>query len=266
MQFLVYQILRGLKYIHSAGIIHRDLKPSNLAVNEDCELKILDFGLARQAEAEMTGYVATRWYRAPEIMLNWMHYNQTVDVWSVGCIMAELMTGKTLFPGTDHIDQLHKIMTVCGTPDQEFMAKITSEDARNYLKTVPVMKRKNLKDVLMSKMQSSSSDHHHHHHGHHSQAGSAGASAAAPASAPQLNPDAVDLLTKMLELDADRRPTATQALAHPYLAQYADPTDEPVSDTLFDDSFEDKEMDVKEWKKLIWDELESWNVSQATPC
>jgi len=101
VQFLVYQIVRGMKYVHSAGIIHRDLKPSNIAVNEDCELKILDFGLARPTENEMTGYVATRWYRAPEIMLNWMHYNQTVDLWSVGCIMAEMLTGKTLFPGTD---------------------------------------------------------------------------------------------------------------------------------------------------------------------
>lgn len=79
------------------------MKPSNIAVNEDCELKILDFGLARPTETEMTGYVATRWYRAPEIMLNWMHYNQTVDIWSVGCIMAELLTGRTLFPGTDRI-------------------------------------------------------------------------------------------------------------------------------------------------------------------
>ena len=97
VKFIVYQIMRGLKYIHSAGIIHRwqgpwiqkifwlssfrDLKPSNLAVNEDCDLKILDFGLARPTDAEMTGYVATRWYRAPEIMLNWMHYSQTVDIW-----------------------------------------------------------------------------------------------------------------------------------------------------------------------------------------
>uniref|UniRef100_A0A3B4A3N5 mitogen-activated protein kinase n=1 Tax=Periophthalmus magnuspinnatus TaxID=409849 RepID=A0A3B4A3N5_9GOBI len=103
VQFLIYQLLRGLKYIHSAGLIHRDLKPSNVAVNEDCELRILDFGLARQTDDEMTGYVATRWYRAPEIMLNWMHYNQNVDIWSVGCIMGELIKGKVLFPGSDCI-------------------------------------------------------------------------------------------------------------------------------------------------------------------
>ncbi|KAK0158562.1 hypothetical protein PV328_009547 [Microctonus aethiopoides] len=128
VQFLVYQILRGLKYIHSAGIIHRDLKPSNIAVNEDCELKILDFGLARPTENEMTGYVATRWYRAPEIMLNWMHYNQTVDIWSVGCIMAELLTGRTLFPGTDHIDHLTRVLVLCGTPTEQTLSKVTSHE------------------------------------------------------------------------------------------------------------------------------------------
>ncbi|XP_073940855.1 mitogen-activated protein kinase 11 isoform X3 [Castor canadensis] len=96
VQFLVYQLLRGLKYIHSAGIIHRDLKPSNVAVNEDCELRILDFGLARQADEEMTGYVATRWYRAPEIMLNWMHYSQAGAVhlhqWTSGLWAASWLS------------------------------------------------------------------------------------------------------------------------------------------------------------------------------
>lgn len=85
IRFLVYQILRGLKYIHSAGVIHRDLKPSNIVVNQECELKIVDFGLARQSESEMTGYVATRWYRAPEVMLNWMHYNTTSELLN-GCV------------------------------------------------------------------------------------------------------------------------------------------------------------------------------------
>uniref|UniRef100_A0A1A7ZNK0 mitogen-activated protein kinase n=3 Tax=Nothobranchius TaxID=28779 RepID=A0A1A7ZNK0_NOTFU len=136
VQFLIYQILRGLKYIHSADIIHRDLKPSNLAVNEDCELKILDFGLARHTDDEMTGYVATRWYRAPEIMLNWMHYNMTVDIWSVGCIMAELLTGRPLFPGTDHIDQLKLIMTLVGRPGQELLDKITSETVSSQNRAV----------------------------------------------------------------------------------------------------------------------------------
>ncbi|MEE6481069.1 hypothetical protein FKM82_012748 [Ascaphus truei] len=135
IQFLVYQILRGLKYIHSAGIIHRDLKPGNLAVNEDCELKILDFGLARHTDSEMTGYVVTRWYRAPEVILNWMHYTQTVDIWSVGCIMAEMFTGRPLFKGNDHLDQLTEIMKVTGTPTQDFVQKLQSPDVSKHFLT-----------------------------------------------------------------------------------------------------------------------------------
>uniref|UniRef100_A0A671YKI7 mitogen-activated protein kinase n=1 Tax=Sparus aurata TaxID=8175 RepID=A0A671YKI7_SPAAU len=137
VQFLIYQLLRGLKYIHSAGLIHRDLKPSNVAVNEDCELRILDFGLARQTDDEMTGYVATRWYRAPEIMLNWMHYNQNVDIWSVGCIMGELLKGKVLFPGTDCI-----LYQPGKSPAGLYL------QAQKYIQSLPFMPQQDLEKIF----------------------------------------------------------------------------------------------------------------------
>uniref|UniRef100_A0A8D3E1A4 mitogen-activated protein kinase n=1 Tax=Scophthalmus maximus TaxID=52904 RepID=A0A8D3E1A4_SCOMX len=211
VQFLIYQILRGLKYIHSADIIHRDLKPSNLAVNEDCELKILDFGLARHTDDEMTGYVATRWYRAPEIMLNWMHYNMTVDIWSVGCIMAELLTGRTLFPGTDHINQLQQIMRLTGTPPTSLISRMPSHEARNYISSLPNMPKRNFADVFIG-----------------------------------ANPQAVDLLEKMLVLDTDKRITA-----------YHDPDDEPEAEP-YDQSFESRELEIEEWKRLTYEEVSNF--------
>ncbi|MED6160648.1 Mitogen-activated protein kinase mmk1, partial [Stylosanthes scabra] len=110
--YFLYQILRGLKYIHSANVLHRDLKPSNLLLNANCDLKICDFGLARvTSETDfMTEYVVTRWYRAPELLLNSSDYTAAIDVWSVGCIFMELMDRKPLFPGRDHVHQLRLLM------------------------------------------------------------------------------------------------------------------------------------------------------------
>lgn len=114
LQYFLYQILRGLKYIHSANVLHRDLKPSNLLLNANCDLKICDFGLARvTSETDfMTEYVVTRWYRAPELLLNSSDYTAAIDVWSVGCIFMELMDRKPLFPGRDHVHQLRLLMEV----------------------------------------------------------------------------------------------------------------------------------------------------------
>jgi serine/threonine protein kinase len=117
VQYFVYQVLRALKYIHSANVLHRDLKPSNLLVNSNCDLKVCDFGLARGVyDSEqmrdsskrhlLTEYVVTRWYRAPEIMLACHEYDKPVDIWSTGCILAELLARKPFFPGEDYIDQV----------------------------------------------------------------------------------------------------------------------------------------------------------------
>ncbi len=113
LQYFLYQIFRGLKYIHSAGVIHRDLKPSNLLINADCLLKIGDFGMARSlsqgpegSNSLMTQYVATRWYRAPELLFSMLDYSVAMDIWSVGCILAEMIMRRQLFPGRDHMSQL----------------------------------------------------------------------------------------------------------------------------------------------------------------
>uniref|UniRef100_A0A8C7VCV4 mitogen-activated protein kinase n=1 Tax=Oncorhynchus mykiss TaxID=8022 RepID=A0A8C7VCV4_ONCMY len=247
VQFLIYQLLRGLK----------DLKPSNVAVNEDCELRvrpvtqppnsstpqtittfpnsemaitmttcvslalpqILDFGLARQTDDEMTGYVATRWYRAPEIMLNWMHYNQTVDIWSVGCIMGELLKGKVLFPGNDYIDQLKRIMEVVGTPTPDLLQKISSEHAQKYIQSLPFMPQQDLEKIFRG-----------------------------------ANPMAVDLLKRMLVLDCDGRVSASEALSHPYFSQYHDPDDEPEA-LPYDQTLESKDRTLEEWKELVFEEM-----------
>lgn len=118
--------------MHSAGVVHRDLKPSNILINENCDLKICDFGLARIQDPQMTGYVSTRYYRAPEIMLTWQKYDVEVDIWSAGCIFAEMLDGKPLFPGKDHVNQFSIITELLGTPPDDVIETICSENVRRF--------------------------------------------------------------------------------------------------------------------------------------
>ena len=174
ISYLLYQMLCGIKHLHSAGIIHRDLKPSNIVVRSDCTLKILDFGLARTAGTSfmMTPYVVTRYYRAPEVILG-MGYKENglslslvcwlkrdvplvflVDLWSVGCIFGEMIRGQVIFPGSDRekrrqgellificcfledIDQWNKIIEQLGTPTKEFLSRL-QPTVRNYVENRP---------------------------------------------------------------------------------------------------------------------------------
>lgn len=205
-QFFVYQMLRGLKYIHSAGVIHRDLKPENILINgSDCNLKITDFGLARgvyKEKKDLTEYVVTRWYRAPEVMCSARQYDEKVDLWSVGCIFAELLLRKPLFPGGNHIDQLKMIFAILGTPEPNSLDWIKTPEAKQWVQRMAPSKGRNLR-----KMFSKASN------------------------------DALDLLTKMLELDPGKRISVENALAHPYLKELHDP-DKEITCEKFDIAFE----------------------------
>ncbi len=122
IQYFVYQILRGLKAVHSAKVLHRDLKPGNLLVNKNCDLKICDFGLARGVDSgsqALTEYVVTRWYRAPELLVQNENYGPAVDVWSVGCILADLLGLKPLFPGLDALQQLQVMVATLGAQTED---------------------------------------------------------------------------------------------------------------------------------------------------
>jgi mitogen-activated protein kinase 7 len=232
IQFFIYQLLRGMKYIHSANVIHRDLKPGNLLVNADCELKICDFGLARgfrpvPGEAGMheglklTEYVATRWYRAPEIMLSNKRYTTAMDVWSIGCILGELLGGKPMFKGKDYVDQLNLILGILGTPDDETLESMSSEKARMYVRTLRYSEPVPLATML-----------------------------------PDADPQALDLLGQLLAFDPTKRIDVVTALDHPYVAAYHDLDDEPECEVF------DKWEEVEKLQTL--DELREALTNEIT--
>jgi len=223
IKYFMYQLLRGLKYIHSANVLHRDLKPSNLLVNKSCNLKIGDFGLCKTAGYEnhngfMEDYVATRWYRAPEVMLGWSHYTKAIDIWSCGCILAELIGRKPLFPGRDYIQQLNFITDVIGTPSMEDLRNVATESAKKYILNLP--KKPKVPFVSLY---------------------------------PQGNPQALNLLEKMLSFDPAKRCNVENALEHPYFADLHDPHDEPRMHKLFNFDFEKAPHDTV--KDMLFKEI-----------
>ena len=144
-QFIVYQSLKALKYCQTGGLLHRDLKPSNLLLNEECVLKLADFGLARTLkevdkavdnDSVLTDYVATRWYRAPEIILGSTSYTKAVDMWALGCIIAEMFIGKPLLPGSSTNDQLERILDICGKPSARAIEAMKSKYAKPMIDTL----------------------------------------------------------------------------------------------------------------------------------
>ncbi|KAK9277612.1 hypothetical protein L1049_007158 [Liquidambar formosana] len=225
-QYFLYQLLRGLKYVHSANVLHRDLKPSNLLLNANCDLKIGDFGLARTTSETdfMTEYVVTRWYRAPELLLNCSEYTAAIDIWSVGCILGEIMTREPLFPGKDYVHQLRLITELLGSPGDASLGFLRSNNARRYVRQLPQYPKQQIS-----------------------------------ARFPNMSPGAVDLLEKMLVFDPSKRITVDEALCHPYLSSLHDLNDEPVCSSPFSFDFEQPSFTEENIKELIWRESVKFN-------
>ena len=166
--------------MHSANLLHRDLKPSNLLLNSECHVKVADFGLARSLDINdpdtiplLTDYVATRWYRAPEILLGSNKYTKGVDMWSLGCILAELLLGKPVFPGTSTLNQIDRVLELIGRPSQEDITAIDCPLASTMLESLPPTKPKRFRDVF-----------------------------------PNASDDALDLLKQLLHFNPSKRPSA----------------------------------------------------------
>uniref|UniRef100_A0A061R8C0 cyclin-dependent kinase n=1 Tax=Tetraselmis sp. GSL018 TaxID=582737 RepID=A0A061R8C0_9CHLO len=186
MKYYLLQMIRGIAYCHSHRILHRDLKPQNLLIDRQRNvLKLADFGLARAFGVPVRAYtheVVTLWYRAPEILLGAKHYSTPVDMWSIGCIFAEMINGRPLFPGDSEIDQLFHIFRLMGTPNETLWPGVSQ--LPEYKDTFPKWRPQDLKDAV------------------------------------KLDPVGLDLLRRMLTYHPSQRITAYEALQHSYFSEF----------------------------------------------
>ncbi|CAD8074984.1 unnamed protein product [Paramecium primaurelia] len=239
MRLFIYQVLRGLKYLHSAGILHRDLKPRNLLLNRSCDVKICDFGLGRaiaeniQNNIMMTYYVETRWYRAPELLIGYQNYNSAVDIWSVGCILAEMILRRPFLRGDSTKHQIKVIFELLGTPNEQ------------YIQSFPDLKvQQNLRKIIQE-------------YGHQNGIGLNQIFG-------HINQDLLDLLKGLLKFDHRVRLTAAQALKHSYLqilhSEEDEPTSLPVNPLEFE--FEKYELTKEQLKDMLYEEILLYHFSE----
>ena len=228
-QFFIYQLITGVNYLHSANVIHRDLKPSNILVNKDCQIKICDFGLGRglpeegendgDDNANLTEYVTTRWYRAPEVILCPSQYSKAMDIWSIGCIFGELMARCPLFRGENYLDQIKKINDILGSPSENDMSYISDPQARKFITDLPKTKKIEFNQIY-----------------------------------PRANPLAIDLLEKMLCFNPQNRITIEQCLNHPYFKEIRDKNLETTALHSFDWSFDKIQLNKPNLQKLVYEQ------------
>ena len=241
IQYFIYQILRGVLFMHSAGVIHRDLKPANILANKNCDLKICDLGLDHgvikdddnsvqklidnpklsielsdemiydDSKKDLSEKMIARWYRAPEAILSPNDYTKAVDIWSIGCIFAELLGRQPLFPGDNYLDEIQKIISVLGSPTESDLEFIDKPNVKEFVNKIAKRTKQNFNVMF-----------------------------------PTANPIAIDLLEKMLTFSPDKRYNVEQCIQHPYFEGLHDPEQEPIADSQFDYSFDDAGSLTKE--------------------
>lgn len=229
-QAILYQLLKCLKLLHSAGLVHRDLKPSNVLVDSRCRIKVADFGLARSVgegvfavnngkDGNMTDYVATRWYRAPEILLGSSRYTRGVDMWSTGCIFGEMLSGRPTFPGASTMNQLDRILELTDKPSREDIQAMKSPYAATMLEALPLTPPRQIHEIF-----------------------------------PVAGLEALHLLGGLLQFNPENRLSALKALGHPYLAVFHDPSSEPVATQIVTTPVDDNlKLSVAEYRDRLYE-------------
>nr|KAF7429193.1 hypothetical protein H0235_005591 [Vespula pensylvanica] len=228
--FIMYQLFKAIKYIHSGNVIHRDLKPSNVLLNAQCHCKIADFGLARSvthigegdgetgSDPTLTDYVATRWYRAPEILIASKRYTKGIDMWSLGCILGEMLLGKPLFPGSSTINQVERIMATLPAPTEEDLISVSAGYGTNLLEKSPVGPKRSLKDLL-----------------------------------PDASKEALDLICHLIVFNPTHRLTAVEALEHIYVVSFHRRGNEPSRSTSVVPLLrDDVQLSVEEYRNKLY--------------
>ncbi|CAK9436750.1 uncharacterized protein LODBEIA_P12720 [Lodderomyces beijingensis] len=236
IQNFMYQILCGLKYIHSADVVHRDLKPGNILVTTQGTLKICDFGLARGINpkffknrgATITNYVATRWYRAPELILSTKNYSKSVDIWAIGCILGELFGRRPIFPGKNSHEQIHELFKILGSPPNETIKKYNWK-----VEGVLWVKYKPVKWTTLY---------------------------------PFAPPEAISLLTQLLQWDYKKRLDVEDILEQDFFKHVRNRSEEPCSKTSFDFTFEEIANDISGLKEILEKEVKQFNEDCQLIC
>eukprot|EP00764_Aduncisulcus_paluster_P009042 gnl/Carplike_NY0171/2973_a4000_454.p1 GENE.gnl/Carplike_NY0171/2973_a4000_454~~gnl/Carplike_NY0171/2973_a4000_454.p1 ORF type:complete len:469 (-),score=93.05 gnl/Carplike_NY0171/2973_a4000_454:468-1805(-) len=240
IQYVMFQLVATLAYLHSGDVIHRDIKPANILIDSCCACKLADFGLARSIAKDsrdefsdkeiMTDHIATRWYRAPEILVSAPQYGPSVDMWSLGCTFAELLLGRALFPGSSNINQLTRIVKMIGLPFEREIADFEAPRAKEILISIgcDLKQRVPTRTVTIPEIASCP-------------ALKARFAKSAPLAStfsklarliPDVPSSAIDFLARLLKYSPKDRMTALDALHHPFIASFARGEGSPGRDVM----------------------------------